>query len=113
MTDVALGTRLMLSLEGYVLAILDNFSRKGASYQVKLAKTITVDQFSLGWLAKFSLSTNFSMVTDNGSHFSFESLQLLQKACRFGQKFSIANAPFTNKNVQKINSFILTQLKQL
>ena len=72
-----------------------------------------MNQSLMKWRAKFNFKENFLLITDNASHFSNNLLKMLREGMKFRQKFSIANAPFTNGNVETANTLILTHMKQL
>ena len=70
-------------------------------------------QALLEWRGNFNFLEEFLLVTDNASHFSNNLLKVLRRALKYSQRFSVANAPFTNGTIETVNKEVLTNLKQL
>eukprot|EP00924_Labyrinthula_sp_SR-Ha-C_P011164 snap_masked-scaffold_81-processed-gene-0.9-mRNA-1 protein AED:1.00 eAED:1.00 QI:0/-1/0/0/-1/1/1/0/211 len=65
------------------------------------------------WRANFGFSEDFSIITDNGSHFSNNLIHDLSKSIGFEQNFTIAYSTWTNGSVETANNGILNYLKSL
>lgn len=82
--------------QGYILVLMDNFSRKIMIQHCKIAKAFPDVKLLLEFKAKSNFSRNSLLVAVDGSNHCNDLLKLCPSFVEYTQKFSIAYARFTN-----------------
>jgi hypothetical protein len=104
---------IYINIDGHLLFTVDNFSRKP---MLPVVQNETAEQAALAlmaWEGAFGLAENFTLVTDNGSHFANSLFKELMSHLRGRHRFSVAYAPWTNGAVENMNSSILKIIRQI
>ena len=87
---------LYINQKGYILVLMDNLSGKVLlEYSPKCTADTVVKALNL-WRAHFTLVDNFTLITDNGSHYANKLMESLRRTFRFAHRFTVAYAPWTN-----------------
>ena len=111
--DVLMSDYLYINKKGYILTLVDCFSRKTLLKYAPRATTAYVVEILLEWRAHFGLAPSFSLHTDRGSHFCSILLEELSKALGFTQNYAISYCPWTNGGIEVSNRRILSTLRAL
>ena len=104
---------LYVNKKGYIVTLVDSLSRKTMLHYSENANAMAVVEILMKWNAAFELKDNFVLVSDNGSHYVNQVLDLAKIHLRFQQSFTVAYAPWTNGSGEAINSLVLRIIKTL
>lgn len=99
--------------KGYLLCIMDEFTRKVELIYSNQPTTDKMIEGLLLWRARYGLLDSFTVYTDQGSHFCNILMKTLQKYIAMSQRFSIAYSPWTNGSIESINHKILQIFRSL
>eukprot|EP00924_Labyrinthula_sp_SR-Ha-C_P007782 maker-scaffold_28-snap-gene-3.8-mRNA-1 protein AED:0.33 eAED:0.36 QI:0/0/0/1/0.5/0.33/3/0/1487 len=99
--EVLVADFLYVNAKGYILVITDAFSRFCFLHYAPKADAGT------------RLEVEFTLVTDRGSHFANQLLELLQKEVRFTHNYAVSYASWTNGEVEIVHRKVLSFLRSL
>eukprot|EP00924_Labyrinthula_sp_SR-Ha-C_P009054 snap_masked-scaffold_2-processed-gene-11.4-mRNA-1 protein AED:0.14 eAED:0.14 QI:0/-1/0/1/-1/1/1/0/1364 len=111
--EVLVSDYLYVNPKGYILVLTDAFSRFTYLKYAPKANAETVvaalEDFNSNW----KLESNFTLVTDRGSHFANQVLEKLSKALGFTHNFAVSYASWTNGEIEVVHKKVLDFLKAL
>jgi hypothetical protein len=85
----------------YLLVIVDGYSKFVRLVPALTADAATVVSALLDWFSMFGVARQF--VSDQGSHFNNQVLELLQQHLLIQHHFTAAYAPWSNGQVERVN----------
>eukprot|EP00924_Labyrinthula_sp_SR-Ha-C_P000105 snap_masked-scaffold_39-processed-gene-1.25-mRNA-1 protein AED:0.34 eAED:0.35 QI:0/-1/0/1/-1/1/1/0/1006 len=98
---------------GYLLVIVDDFSRKTWLTYSRIPDSNGFVQDILGWAANNGLSGHTILVSDKGSHFTSKVASQLKEHLGYSHRFTIVYSPWSNGGVERRNREILRIFRSL
>eukprot|EP00924_Labyrinthula_sp_SR-Ha-C_P004239 maker-scaffold_3-snap-gene-18.45-mRNA-1 protein AED:0.36 eAED:0.40 QI:0/0/0/1/0/0.33/3/0/1135 len=111
--EVLVADFLYINAKGYILVITDAFSRFCFLHYAPRADAGTVVRALSKFHTYWRLEVEFTLVTDRGSHFANQLLELLQKEVRFTHNYAVSYASWTNGEVEIVHRKVLSFLRSL
>eukprot|EP00924_Labyrinthula_sp_SR-Ha-C_P012886 snap_masked-scaffold_12-processed-gene-2.6-mRNA-1 protein AED:0.35 eAED:0.39 QI:0/-1/0/1/-1/1/1/0/1366 len=111
--EVLVADVLYVNAKGYILVITDAFSRFCFLHYAPRADAGTVVRALSKFHTYWRLEVEFTLVTDRGSHFANQLLELLQKEVRFTHNYAVSYASWTNGEVEIVHRKVLSFLRSL
>eukprot|EP00924_Labyrinthula_sp_SR-Ha-C_P006787 maker-scaffold_8-augustus-gene-0.27-mRNA-1 protein AED:0.34 eAED:0.34 QI:0/0/0/0.66/1/0.66/3/0/1184 len=111
--EVLVADFLYVNAKGYILVITDAFSRFCFLHYALRADAGTVVRALSKFHTYWRLEVEFTLVTDRGSHFANQLLELLQKEVRFTHNYAVSYASWTNGEVEIVHRKVLSFLRSL
>eukprot|EP00924_Labyrinthula_sp_SR-Ha-C_P012983 augustus_masked-scaffold_12-processed-gene-5.11-mRNA-1 protein AED:1.00 eAED:1.00 QI:0/0/0/0/1/1/2/0/1673 len=111
--EVLVADFLYVNAKGYILVITDAFSRFCFLHYAPRADARTVVRALSKFHTYWRLEVEFTLVTDRGSHFANQLLELLQKEVRFTHNYAVSYASWTNGEVEIVHRKVLSFLRSL
>ena len=103
-----------LSISGsYLLVIVEDLSR---AVQLNFSSTCdaeTVVNALIRYKAQHSLPEQFTLITDNGSHFCNQIIKRFQELVPFLHRTSVVYSPWTNGSAESVNAIVVRRLRAL
>lgn len=95
----------------YVLVLKDDFSSYVSLIKCKAADAEHTAEALISWFATFGVVLDW--VSDRGSHFKNEVVELLRDQNRASHRFTLAYTPWSNGTVEVVNREVLRVLRAL
>eukprot|EP00924_Labyrinthula_sp_SR-Ha-C_P004165 snap_masked-scaffold_3-processed-gene-16.31-mRNA-1 protein AED:0.45 eAED:0.46 QI:0/-1/0/1/-1/1/1/0/1461 len=100
-------------INGYILVITDDLSRKVLLHYSKKADAAGVVKAIIRWKSCYGLLEEFILYSDRGAHFANKLVDQVIEELRGKHRLSIAYAPWTNSGAERTNRVILSSLRVL
>eukprot|EP00924_Labyrinthula_sp_SR-Ha-C_P010482 maker-scaffold_70-snap-gene-0.112-mRNA-1 protein AED:0.48 eAED:0.52 QI:0/0/0/1/0/0/2/0/552 len=112
-SNKVLHTDYLYIVNGYVLVLTDDLSRKVLLHYTKNANAINVIKAIVKWKSACGLPDKFVLYSDQGAHFANTLVKGLVRELRGKHKMSTAYAPWTNSGAERTNRVILSEMRSL